>query len=364
VSGGQLVDGTPYFGQLGQLARDPAEDRVQCHLCGRWFRAVGGAHLRLAHGWTLAEYRIAFQLATSTPTVARQLSAEQRARLIARLAAGELPDPPRPRPSHERTWVAPGRSLGALHPVVARELHPAKNGDIDPLRVGSFSLRRLWWRCTTCGHEWQTTPQNRVGNQRGCPACAIARRGPRGPVAPQRSLAQLRPDLAREALDVDPSQLGTGSRTRVRWRCSTCGHEWVATVKKRANEGSGCPRCVNRRLGERRRIVPYERSISGFVPRPRSRPASDPQPAKPQRSRNDWAPHPTRALVAMPTMRPRVATNSSKRAAQTRLPVLLTESDERLRPVGMATGRHAPSPAERDQQSLADVGARNDAIRI
>ena len=41
-----LEDGTPYFGELGELAYDPDEDRVQCHLCGRWYRFVGSSHLR------------------------------------------------------------------------------------------------------------------------------------------------------------------------------------------------------------------------------------------------------------------------------------------------------------------------------
>ena len=30
----RLEDGTRYVGQLGELAYDPDEDKVQCHLCG------------------------------------------------------------------------------------------------------------------------------------------------------------------------------------------------------------------------------------------------------------------------------------------------------------------------------------------
>jgi hypothetical protein len=44
------------------MRHDPEEDRVQCHLCGGWFRIVCGAHLRLAHEWTIEEYREAFEL--------------------------------------------------------------------------------------------------------------------------------------------------------------------------------------------------------------------------------------------------------------------------------------------------------------
>ena len=44
----RLEDGTPYVGQLGELAYDPDEDKVQCHLCGGWYRAIGSSHVRRA----------------------------------------------------------------------------------------------------------------------------------------------------------------------------------------------------------------------------------------------------------------------------------------------------------------------------
>jgi hypothetical protein len=63
---GQLSDGTSYFGRLGQVAHDLGEDTVQCHLCGRWLKVVGGTHIRW-HGWTLERYREAFQLQNACP---------------------------------------------------------------------------------------------------------------------------------------------------------------------------------------------------------------------------------------------------------------------------------------------------------
>lgn len=47
-----LPDGTPCVGEIGVLATDDAADRVQCHLCGRWLRALAGSHLSTRHGWT------------------------------------------------------------------------------------------------------------------------------------------------------------------------------------------------------------------------------------------------------------------------------------------------------------------------
>jgi hypothetical protein len=58
----RLADGTTYFGRLGEVACDGAEDRVQSHLCGGWYRWIGGTHLTRAHGWTLDEYRDVFRL--------------------------------------------------------------------------------------------------------------------------------------------------------------------------------------------------------------------------------------------------------------------------------------------------------------
>jgi hypothetical protein len=47
---GQLDDGTPHFAPLGELRYDPDIDRVQCHLCGGWYRQLSWSHL-YRHGW-------------------------------------------------------------------------------------------------------------------------------------------------------------------------------------------------------------------------------------------------------------------------------------------------------------------------
>ena len=269
----RLADGTDYFGRLGQLAYDETEDKVQCHLCGGWFRGFGGSHLRRTHGWTLAEYRVAFQLRATTPTVAAGTSELLAANTRRRVAAGELPAPPAPPASAEerreraRRRISPGRSMAALRPDLVRELHPTRNGKLDPYILGPSSLQKLWWRCPECKHEWQTSSQSRVGGGYGCPRCAAARRAAarRGTFAPGRSLVALRPELAAELRDLDPSTLGPGSRTRAWWRCSECEHDWASTVKQRV-AGHGCPRCAQQRVAAARRRVPPERSLAAIHP--------------------------------------------------------------------------------------------------
>jgi hypothetical protein len=211
----RLADGTEYFGQLGQIAYDEAADKVQCHLCGRWFRGYGGSHLRRVHGWTLAQYRLAFQLGVTTAAVSAGTSELFAAHTRRRIAAGDLPAPPPPPASAEKRReiaqrrISPGRSLAALRPDLVAELHPTRNGDLDLYMLGPSSLQKLWWRCEACGHQWQTSSASRVARSYGCPRCAIARRAAlrRGTFAPGRSLAALHPDLAAELRDLDPGMM-------------------------------------------------------------------------------------------------------------------------------------------------------------
>jgi hypothetical protein len=67
-----LPDGTGLHAPPGRLTRD-ADGQVCCHLCGRWFRALG-QHVR-AHGHTAASYRSAVGLCTTRALISRDFSA-------------------------------------------------------------------------------------------------------------------------------------------------------------------------------------------------------------------------------------------------------------------------------------------------
>jgi DNA-directed RNA polymerase subunit RPC12/RpoP len=58
-----------------------------------------------------------------------------------------------------------------LRPDLLLELHPVRNGDIDPARVSVWAKRKVWWVCSTCGHEWESMIMNRQQGT-GCPTCA------------------------------------------------------------------------------------------------------------------------------------------------------------------------------------------------
>ena len=50
-----------FYGELGVLAYDSINDKVQCHICGKWFRGLN-AHVWQTHGWFVDDYREEFGL--------------------------------------------------------------------------------------------------------------------------------------------------------------------------------------------------------------------------------------------------------------------------------------------------------------
>jgi len=266
----RLEDGTPYYGMLGELAYDAEEDKVQCHLCGGWYRAIGGSHLRRTHGWTLAAYRDAFRLPMQLATCSHDLSQRARANAISLIGQGEfgkgvgvLRVPIEQRAARIRPW----RTLFAQHPELRKELHPVRNAEIDFATIAAKSDHKLWWRCRRCGHDWQATAGSRSAGH-GCPECYNEQRRGQGPraVPAGQSLEVLNPDVAAEWDHVrngavHPAAISPNSKQKAWWRCGACGHEWQATVQNRT-AGHGCPKCGIRRRARNQSRVDSERTLA------------------------------------------------------------------------------------------------------
>ncbi len=213
------VGGNVYFAPLGQMLTD-GDERVCCHICGRWMKAVGGTHLRW-HGWTIDDYREAFRLGQQTPTCARGLSDSLRRAAKRNIGHGGFGKPP-PRPAVTRMPPPRWRSLAEVRPELVAELHPTANGSLDPHEIAAGSHRKLWWRCSTCGHEWEASMSNRRVRESGCPRCATERRArARARVPEERSLAVKHAELAQE-LHRRATPASIHSRL-VPLRCRGCG---------------------------------------------------------------------------------------------------------------------------------------------
>ncbi len=138
-----------------------------------------------------------------------------------------------------------GNTLIDLHPELAAQWHPARNGDLTPTQVTPGTTRKAWWRCSQ-GHEWQASIASRVAG-RGCSQCS-------GRVAsPERNLLVVDPGLAAEWHpskngELTPADVTPGSGRKAWWLCAA-GHEWDAAIVVRRS-GDGCPYCSRHRVGQ------------------------------------------------------------------------------------------------------------------
>lgn len=64
-------------------------------------------------------------------------------------------------------------SLLAVHPEIAAEWHPSKNGELTPSQVTRASGKKVWWKCSERpDHEWKGQIKNRTVLKAGCPHCS------------------------------------------------------------------------------------------------------------------------------------------------------------------------------------------------
>ena len=82
---------------------------------------------------------------------------------------------------------------------------------------------------------------------KGCPYCSRSKAK-----LGKDSLEAVAPDIASEwhpFLNTQkPSEVLAGTGGKYWWRCSKCGHEWLASVYNRVSHNCGCPKCAHTRL--------------------------------------------------------------------------------------------------------------------
>ncbi|MDA7656677.1 zinc-ribbon domain-containing protein, partial [Akkermansiaceae bacterium] len=62
-------------------------------------------------------------------------------------------------------------SLAEVHPDLAKDWHPTKNGDLTPYDVTFGSGKKAWWKCPKGDdHIWESPIDHRARG-RGCPIC-------------------------------------------------------------------------------------------------------------------------------------------------------------------------------------------------
>lgn len=141
--------------------------------------------------------------------------------------------------------VNPQNSLQPNHPQIAKQYHPTRNNKpIQEAKTGQSAS--CWWQCEH-GHEWKTSPYNRVKQQDGCPHCG-------GRFAtPENNLQQAHPEIAKQwhptKNTATPETTTPKSSKKVWWQCDK-GHEWETTPQKRVGLNQNCPYCVGTKVGK------------------------------------------------------------------------------------------------------------------
>lgn len=145
-----------------------------------------------------------------------------------------------------RGVVSKRGSLAENMPELAKEWHPVKNGDMTPADVTTGRFKPVWWLCSTCGYEWEASPNNRKKGI-GCPHCS-------GRVAMPGvdDIATVYPDVVNywdyaKNDNVHPEECLPGSGHKVAWICRNCNHEWIQIIRRRIISPYYCPKCKNRK---------------------------------------------------------------------------------------------------------------------
>jgi DNA-directed RNA polymerase subunit RPC12/RpoP len=132
-------------------------------------------------------------------------------------------------------------NLLELHPDIARQWHPTKNGPLQPDDVTPGSAKKVWWICSK-GHEWRTKIYYRKNND--CPYCKNRF------LSKKHNLLAKFPKVAKlwhpvKNGDLTPGKVAPHANRKVWWQCKK-GHQWQSKVNYRTR-ASGCPFCSGKR---------------------------------------------------------------------------------------------------------------------
>lgn len=131
--------------------------------------------------------------------------------------------------------------------------HSKNDTFCNPESTALHSNKKIWWRCPDCKNEWEDSPDKMSRKDKKCPYCSHRRL-----LQGFNDLKTLRPELVQDwdrklNGNLKPEQFTLISGQKIHWTCHTCRHQWVATIKSRAIDSSGCPICAKNKVWNKRR---------------------------------------------------------------------------------------------------------------
>lgn len=119
-------------------------------------------------------------------------------------------------------------------------------------RIGSVvnSATKIKWKCTTCNHEWDTTPNSVLNLNSGCPHCAG-----------NTKLTESDIDDRIDGRGIVRVGSYVNYDTPIKWQCTNCFHAWNASPNN-VLHGTGCPICSEWIKGQVKSLGQYDRVIA------------------------------------------------------------------------------------------------------
>ncbi|HHX80651.1 MAG TPA: hypothetical protein GX692_06285 [Acholeplasmataceae bacterium] len=145
-------------------------------------------------------------------------------------------------------------SVAIKKPIGIKKWDYSKNGNVDPNTIPVSSKKRFFWKCPTCGYEWEGAVEN-LTDTLTCAKCVhgvkMAKHAKSISKRKGYSLAEQHPGILKEwdydkNQSIDPKNITPGSNKKAWWKCSNCGYEWESPIKVRV-KGHSCPKCAIQR---------------------------------------------------------------------------------------------------------------------
>ena len=143
------------------------------------------------------------------------------------------------------------KSLINVFPEVVQVWNYSKNGDLKPENFMSKSNKKVWWKCTICGKEWET-PICAKSHTTICKECTYTNNNRNYVKKGTNDLATKYPNLLKQwnykKNTISPDEISFCSGKKVWWICDK-GHEWENSPLNRTKHNSSeCPYCTNQKL--------------------------------------------------------------------------------------------------------------------
>lgn len=138
--------------------------------------------------------------------------------------------------------VAGINDLSTLKPELASEWSD-RNLPLLPTMVTAFANSKAWWKCKTCGYEWNTLISTRSYGSK-CPCCSgyVLVKGRNDLKTTHLNIAE---EWSKQNFPLQPDEVNAKSRKNVWWHCKKCGNEWKSVINAHV-KGTVCPMCTER----------------------------------------------------------------------------------------------------------------------